>query len=42
MRQQEAPESKRMQNNCLLQIVPMVMTGLIVAGVSLMGMIFGP
>ena len=42
IRQQEAPESKRMWNNCLLRIVPMVLTVQIVAGVSFLGMIFGP
>lgn len=42
MRQQEAPESKRMQNNHLLWIGPMVFTVQIVAGVSFLGMIFGP
>jgi hypothetical protein len=34
MTQQEAPESKRMQNNYLLRIVPTVLTMYMVAGVS--------
>ena len=42
IRHQEAPESKRMRNNCLLRIAPMVLTVQIVAGVSFLGMIFGP
>ena len=42
MKQQEAPESKRMRNNCLLRIAPMVLTVQIGAGVSFLGMIFGP
>ena len=42
IRQHEAPESKRMWNNCLLQIAPMVLTVQIVAGVSFFKMISGP
>ena len=42
IRQQEARESKRMWNYRLLQIAPMVLTVQIVAGVSFLGMIFGP
>ena len=42
MRQQEAPESKRIWNNRLLCIVPTVLTAQIVAGVSFMEMILGP
>ncbi len=42
IRQHEAPESKRMRNNHLLWIVPMVLTVQIVVGVSFLGMIFGP
>jgi hypothetical protein len=41
IRQQEAQESKRMPNNCLLWIAPMVLTMQIVGGVSFLGMIFG-
>ena len=42
MREQDAPESKRMWNNCLLCIVPIMLTVQTVAGVSFLGMIFGP
>jgi len=42
IRQQDAPESKRMRNNRLLRIAPVVFTVQMVAGVSFHGMILGP
>jgi hypothetical protein len=42
IRQQEEPESKRMQNKCLLWMVPMVLTVQIVAGVLFLRTTFGP
>jgi hypothetical protein len=42
MRKQDEPESKRMQNKCLLHIAPIVFTVQMFAGVLFHGIILGP